>query len=100
MKPLDLVGLVGPAVAVVLWMLSRWTHAVLRCLRGASAGAFELNACAAIAERPIGVFDLWLLATVVSAGSGVVLIVKGRRLSGALAIGGSLGVFVLAASLM
>lgn len=100
MKAIDRVGLVGPALAVVLWLLSRWVHDVLRCLRGAGAGAFALNECAAILERPTAIFDSWLVVTMFSAGWGVFLMFKGRRIFGACAIGGSLGVLGLAGAFM
>lgn len=100
MKLTDSLGVLGALIAAFLWFLSRWTHELLRCLRGVGAGAREMDACVSLLEWPLGVFHLWLLAVLLSAGWGVFLVATGRRVWGAGAIVGAIAVIIVAGSFM
>ena len=100
MKFTDGLGVFGALAAAFLWFLSRWTHELLRCLRGASAGGREMDDCVSLLEWPLWVFHLWLLLAALSAGWGVLLVVRGRRAWGAAALIGAIGVFITAGSIM
>jgi hypothetical protein len=100
MRVADALGAFGAAIAGFLWFLSRWTHELLRCLRGAAAGGREVDDCVALLEWPLWVFHLWLLVAAFSVLWGVVLLVKGRRAWGLAALLGGLGVFVTAGAFM
>jgi hypothetical protein len=100
MKVADGLGVLGALIAGFLWLLSRWAHDLLRCLRGAASGGRELDVCVSLLEWPLWVFHLWLLLAALSAGWGLVLVVKGRRAWGVAAVIASLAVFVIAGSFM
>ncbi len=100
MKLTDSLGVLGGLIAGFLWFLSRWTHELQRCLRGASAGGREMDDCVSLLEWPLWVFHLWLMLAALSAGWGVLLIVRGRRAWGGAAIVGAIGVFIIAGSFM
>jgi hypothetical protein len=99
-KVVDVLGVLGAAIAGFLWFLSRWTHELLRCLRGAEAGGREVDVCVSLLEWPLWVFHLWLLLAALSAGWGVFLVVRGRRAWGGAAVIVALGVFIIAGSFM
>ena len=100
MKFTDGLGIFGALLAGFLWFISRWTHELLRCLRGAAAGGGELDACVSLLEWPLWVFHLWLLVAALSAGWGVYLVATGRKAWGAAAVIGAIGVFITAGSFM